>query len=159
MLLVALLACTTTLTACGGGTQTAKSGDTVKVRYVLTLDNGSVFQTSTATFENTPFVIGSKTYMDAFEDAVINMSVNQSKTIHISAEDGYGPIEVTYNLSATDTPPTLGQQYTFTLENGRPIPVIATNVTNTSVTFKNTYPLAGQNLTFKITLLGIISSK
>jgi FKBP-type peptidyl-prolyl cis-trans isomerase 2 len=148
------------LTACGSGTQIAKSGDNVSVLYVGTLDNGSVFDASSL-HGNVPlqFVIGSHTELTDFEDAVINMSVNQSTIIHILADNAYGPSEVLYNLSLTDTPPTVGQKYTFQLENGRYIPVIAANVTNTSVTFKNIYPLAGQNLTFQITLVKIVSSK
>jgi peptidylprolyl isomerase len=163
VLLIALLAGTTmTLSACGGGSsrQTAQIGDNVSVLYNGTLDNGSVFDASSL-HGNVPlqFVIGAHTVLTDFEDAVVNMSVNQSKTIHISAEDAYGPTEVTYNITSTDTPPILGQQYTVELDNGKYINAVATSVTNTSVTFQNTHALAGQNLTFNITLVKIGSSK
>jgi peptidylprolyl isomerase len=157
MLLVALIACMTMLTACGNGTQIAKSGDTVKVLYVGTLDNGSVFDASEL-HGNVPlqFAIGSGQYLPKFEQAVINLSVNQSTTTHILPEDGYGPTEITFNLSSTDTPPTVGQQYQVRLDNGKVILAVAANVTNTSATFQNTNKLAGQNLNFKITLVEIV---
>ena len=160
ILLIALIAGTTMLTACSGGTQTAKIGDNVSVLYVGTLDNGSVFDASEL-HGNVPleFTIGAHTVLTDFEDAVINMSVNQSTTIHIPAEDAYGPSEITYNITSTDTPPTLGQQYQVQLDNGKYITAIAANITNTSVTFQNTHPLAGQNLTFQITLVKVVSSK
>jgi len=148
-----------TATSTATGT-TAKTGDTVSVLYNGTLDNGSVFDASSL-HGNVPlqFVIGAHTVLADFENAVINMRENQSTIIHISAENAYGPSEVTYNLSSTDTPPTLGSQYQVRLNNGKYINAVATSVTNTSVTFQNTHPLAGQNLTFNITLVKIGSSK
>ena len=107
ILLIALLAGTTMLTACGGGTQTAKIGDNVSVLYNGTLDDGTVFDASNL-HGNVPlqFVIGAHQMIPGFENAIINMSVNQTKTIKISAEDAYGPSEVTYNITLNDTPPT-----------------------------------------------------
>jgi FKBP-type peptidyl-prolyl cis-trans isomerase 2 len=57
-----------------------------------------------------------------------------------------------------DNPPEVGQQYQVRLENGRVILAIATEVSESSVTFENTHRLAGEDLTFEITLVEILTS-
>ncbi|MFC1995235.1 peptidylprolyl isomerase, partial [Chloroflexota bacterium] len=77
------------LTAGCGGAE-VKDGDTVKVDYTGTLEDGTVFDTS---LEREPmeFTLGQGQLIPDFEQAVIGMKVGESKTITIPAERAYGP--------------------------------------------------------------------
>ncbi len=162
ILLVALIAGTTLLTACGGGTQTAQMGDNVSVRYNGTLDDGTVFDASNL-HGNVPlqFVIGAHDVLADFENAAINMSVNQTKTIKIPFNKGYGAHDD--NLSATLNWSQLPAG--FTPKIGEKIPVrnsygqlngTVLNISDAGVTVDANFFLAGQNLTFQITLVEIL---
>ncbi len=74
-----------------GISSTPKAGDTVVVDYVGTEDDGTVFDSSKKEGRSPlEFVIGSKSMLQGFEDAVITMKKGETKTIRLEAKDGYG---------------------------------------------------------------------
>jgi len=155
-----LIACTFVLSACSNSAATAKEGDTVKVEYTGTLDNGTEFDSSVNESFGHPdplqFTIGAQGILPGFQQAVIGLAKGKSITTNISAEDGYGLVQITYDLDPELETPVVGQQYQLQLSNGVIVPAIAVNVSNTSVTFLNTHQLAGENLHFEITLVEIV---
>lgn len=92
-----------------------KAGDTVSVDYVGRLANGTVFDTSNATIAQESgnynparayapfsFVAGSNTTIKGFDEAVMGMKVNETKTnVTIPPEKAYGQ----YNASDIKTVP------------------------------------------------------
>ena len=158
-----LIACTFMLSACSNSAATAKEGDTVKVEYTGTLDDGTEFDSSVNESFGHPdplqFAIGAQGILPGFQQAVIGLTVGESTTVNISAEDGYGPVEVVYDLDPEFETPVVGQQYQVQTPNGKVIIAIAANVSNTSVTFLNTHQLAGENLHFEITLVDIVKTE
>jgi len=160
MLCLISIACALTLTACSGTAAIAKEGDTVKVLYVGTYDNGSVFDSSELHGgDPLEFTIGEGRLLPDFEQAVIGLAESESSNISISAEDGYGPLEVVLDMESGVEPPVLGQQYQVQLTSGKVIIAVVTNVSETTVTFLNTHQLAGQDLNFEITLVEIVSAE
>ena len=161
LIVTILLAGSMFMSACGGGT-VVKVGDTVRVDYTGTLDDGTVFDSSlNESFghaEPLEFTIGSGQLLTAFEQAVIGMSVNESTTVHIPADEAYGPLEVVFDLDqfSEDNPPEVGQQYQVQLENGKVILAVVTEVSESSVTLENTHRLAGKDLNFEIHLVEIL---
>ena len=165
MLLIALLAGSTVLTACGGGTETAQIGDNVSVLYNGTLDDGTVFDASSL-HGNVPlqFTIGNSSILPSFEQAVIGMSVNQSKTIHIPFADAYGPhydnrtATLNWSYFQNSSKPTVGEvlhlRNTYGTINGTVL-----NVSDAGVTVDANLPLAGKNLSFEITPVEIVKKK
>lgn len=97
------------------GRDTVKAGDTVSVDYVGRYTNGTVFDTSNATIAQesgiynparsyTPysFVAGANATIKGFDEAVIGMELNQTKTgVTIPPEKAYGA----YNASNVKTVP------------------------------------------------------
>jgi len=143
----------------------AKAGDTVSVLYIGTLDNGTVFDSNV---NKTPlsFIPGSHTVIPGFEDAVIGMSKDQVKTVHIPADKAYGPYreELVYavnrSLFGTDTVPETGMYYSLVNPaDGSPHVVKVVNVTRNTVTIDENHMLAGQDLTFMIRIIGIEAAK
>jgi peptidylprolyl isomerase len=140
---------------------TARNGDTVKVSYIGTYDNGSVFDSanSSAPLE---FIIGNKSTIPGFEKGVIGMSENQTKTIHVTPDEAYGPSEFTEDISLFPADVAVGQYYSGTLKNGLFIAdawVTAVAVNESTVTLQNLNRMAGKNLNFEITLLALIKAE
>lgn len=157
-LCVMSVVCALMLSACSGTAVTAKEGNTVKVLYVGTYDNGSVFDSSELHGgDPLEFTIGEGRLLPDFEQAVIGLAESESSNISISAEDGYGPLEVVLDMESGVEPPVLGQQYQVQLTSGKVIIALVTSVSETTVIFRNTHQLAGQNLNFEITLVDIVS--
>lgn len=140
----------------------AQDGDTVKVDYTGTLDNGTVFDSSLdpafGHVEPLEFTIGAGLLLPDFEQAVVGLSLGGSATVNITADEAYGPLEVVFDLDQfpPDDPPQVGQQYQVQTESGRIIIAAVTEVSESSATLKNTHPLAGQDLNFDIQLVEIL---
>jgi peptidylprolyl isomerase len=163
----------------------AKSGDKVKVHYTGTLEDGSVFDTSegyvehpiehscgcgssescgTESQETGPleFTIGAGQLIPKFESAVIGLEPGQSVSITIAADDAYGQRaeEMIAVIDRSDIPdninPEPGHQMEVILQDGSPMPVLVTEVTDKSITLDANHPLAGLDLTFAIKLVEIM---
>lgn len=159
LMVMALLVGSIFMSACCTEEVTAKEGDTVKVLYTGTLDDGTVFDSSELHGgDPLEFTIGADLLLPSFEQAVIGLSINESTTVHIPADEAYGPLEVVVDRGQfpEDNPPEVGQQWQVPLENGRIILAIVTEVSELSVTFENTHHLAGEDLTFEIELVEIL---
>jgi peptidylprolyl isomerase len=139
----------------------AKNGDTVMVYYTGTLDNGTVFD-SNADGDPLIFTIGNKTVIPGFEEAIIGMTANSTKTVHIPVEKAYGPHldSLVHVVNRTDLPsniePIVGNRYVITRKaDGAASRVEVINVTKDTVTLDENNILTGQNLTFTIQFVGL----
>ena len=68
----------------------ASDGDTVRVHYTGTLEDGTTFDTSVGR-EPLEFTLGEGQMIPGFEKAVYGLQVGKSKTVIIPAEEAYGP--------------------------------------------------------------------
>ncbi len=140
----------------------AKKGDTVKVHYTGTLDDGSVFDTSDDR-DPIEFVVGSGALIPTFEDALIGMNTGESKTVRINAEDAYGPfypdmvIELDKRGLPGDPEPQVDMMLEMEDEDGLRRLVRIVDLSDASVTIDANHPLAGKDLTFKVELVEILS--
>lgn len=138
----------------------AQRGDTVKVHYTGKLDDGTVFDSSIDR-EPLEFTLGQGGIIPGFEQAVLGMSTGESKTETIPSENAYGPYveEMVLTVDRQQMPPEIepqvGQQLHLQQPDGQMIPVMITDVSNSTVTLDANHPLAGENLTFDIQLVEI----
>ncbi|MEQ9669513.1 FKBP-type peptidyl-prolyl cis-trans isomerase [Coleofasciculus sp. G2-EDA-02] len=138
----------------------AKVGDTVKIHYTGKLKDGTVFDSS-LNREPIEFTIDAGQVIPGFEQAVLGMTPGDSKTEMIPTDKAYGPhrsemvLEVTRDKMPPDLNPEIGQQLQIQQPNGRVIPVVITDVTDSNVRLDANHPLAGQDLTFDIQLVEI----
>jgi peptidylprolyl isomerase len=70
--------------------QQVKSGDKVKVHYHGRLTSGETFDSSSGR-EPLEFEVGTGMVIKGFDTGVTGMKTGEKKTIHISAEEAYGP--------------------------------------------------------------------
>lgn len=140
---------------------TAKRGDTVRVHYRGTLEDGSEFD---ASFGREPleFTLGTGQVIAGFDKAITGLAPGESRTAQIPADEAYGPrlSEMVLELPREQFPagitPEAGQQLELAQEDGQRIPVTVTDVTGETVTLDANHPLAGQDLTFEVELVEIV---
>ena len=147
----------TTTTARSGDTPIdgiAASGDLVSAHYTGTLDDGSQFDSS-VNREPLSFMIDDGRMIQGFNDAVIGMAVNDTKTITLPPEEAYGPYreDAIIEVALTDLPEGVAVGDELVSPTGSVAVVIA--VGDEFATIDTNHPLAGQNLTFEITLVSI----
>ena len=136
----------------------AETGDTVKVHYTGTLNNGTVFDTSVGR-EPLEFTIGQGRLLSDFEQTVIGMKVGESKTVNIPAAQAYGlhRDDLVFIMERSQLPDNIeaGQQLQMTQADGRVIVVTVKNVSETTATLDANHSLAGEDLIFEIELVEI----
>ena len=102
------------------------------------------------------------TVIAGFEEAVIGMAVNDTKTVKIPPEKAYGSYNSTlvHVMNRSDLPanmtPVAGQYYSIRRTTDNAVSVIKIiNVTPTTITWDENHELAGKNLTFALMLVSI----
>lgn len=154
-----LLAAFLTIAGCVGGT-VAEEGDTVRVHYTGTLSDGSTFDSSVSR-EPLEFTIGAGEVIPGFDSAVIGMAVDETKTVTIPADEAYGQHHDDRLITIEreffpDELAEVGTGVQMPMENGMIAQGIVTSVNETAVILDLNHRLAGEDLTFEITLVQIL---
>lgn len=139
---------------------TVKSGDTVRVHYTGKFDTGEVFDTSEDS-EPLSFTVGAGQVIPGFEQALLGMQTGETKDLVIPPEQAYGERieELVQTISRAqfqlgDVEPELGMAIEMQTPQGN-IPLVITELNDTSVTLDANHPLAGESLHFALTLVEI----
>src|SRR5690606_35280401 len=137
-----------------------KENDTVKVHYTGKLTNGQVFDSS---LEREPLeiTVGEGMLIPGFENALIDMKVNEKKTVEVVKEEAYGDIqkelfhEVTKDQLPPDVKPEIGMGLASKGQDGREHQFRVVDVKDDHIVIDGNHPLAGQNLIFDLELVEI----
>ncbi|WP_338731057.1 FKBP-type peptidyl-prolyl cis-trans isomerase [Mangrovimonas cancribranchiae] len=137
-----------------------KENDTVKVHYTGKLSNGQVFDSS---LEREPLeaTLGQGMLIPGFEKAIVDMKVNEKKTVNIPKEEAYGEVnkelfhEVKKEQLPDDIEPQVGMGLTSRAEDGREYQFRIAEVNEDNIIVDGNHPLAGQDLTFELELIEI----
>lgn len=148
----------------GGKMTKAIIGDTVKVSYIGTFENGTVFDKTSST-DHFEFTIGKNMVISGFDNAVVGMELNETKSVTIPSNEAYGePLEDNIGtIKRSMIPDTMklqvGQVFNLQDEHGTAFEVKVIEFNNTEVTIDANHPLAGKDLTFEITLKEIVNKQ
>ncbi|HOP41173.1 MAG TPA: peptidylprolyl isomerase [Geobacteraceae bacterium] len=153
----------------------AKKGDTVKIDYIGTLEDGTVFDSSREGEECEPencgcagghspreVVIGEGHFLPVIEDALIGMSPGEKKQIIVPADDAFGEYdeERVFSIPRSDLPedlsPEVGDEIVLVNDEEEELGVLVVEVSDEEITFDANHPLAGEDLTFDIELVEIL---
>jgi len=136
-----------------------QEGQTVKVQYKGTLNDGSVFDSSD---ENKPlsFQLGQGQVIAGFEKAVSELEVGETKTVQVAADDAYGQVrdDMIGTIPNEQFPDNIEPQEGMMLQMQTPrgaIPIKVVEVTDEGVKIDGNHPLAGEDLTFELTLVEV----
>ncbi len=139
----------------------AKNGDTVKVHYKGTLQDGTVFDSSEGR-DPLEFDLGSGQLIAGFEAAVDGMSAGETCEVDIGFAEAYGPHreDMVMNVPRSQLPADMEPEVGMRLQAGQDeqqFVVTITGVAGDEVTLDANHPLAGQDLKFEITLVEIVA--
>lgn len=138
----------------------AKSGDTVKVHYTGTLNDGSQFDTSVGR-DPLELTLGSGQVIPGFENALEGMVEGDTKTVTIPADQAYGPrIDAAVQTIPRSAIPEhielqVGLQLQAMAEGGQPVMVTVVDLSDENVSLDANHPLAGEDLTFHLEMVAV----
>ena len=141
----------------------ANTGDTVQIHYSGKLNDGTVFDFSDGK-SPLEFKIGENTVIPHLEQFVIGMTIGDKATVEINAENAYGPHQtdaiqtVDRSMIPQEVDLTVGSQLQATTPDDQTLLLTVAAVVDTTVTLDGNHPLAGQDLTFDIELVGIVAT-
>mgnify|MGYP000517316974 CR=1 FL=1 len=151
--LLGLLAAFLLIAGCTGSAPTAGNNDTVKVHYTGTLSNGTIFDSS-AEREPLEFTLGTGQVIPGFNNAVLGMAVGEEKTVTIPVDEAYGSYdeELILTVPREMVPDEIAVVGTSLYQPRGTI----ISVDDEFVKIDQNHPLAGEDLTFTITLVEIV---
>ncbi len=137
-----------------------KENDTVRVHYTGKLSNGQVFDSS---LEREPLEIslGQGNLIPGFEKGVVNMKVNEKKTVNIPFAEAYGDVqqelfhEVKKDELPQDMTPEVGMGLASKNPDGTEVQFRVAEVHENHIIIDANHPLAGQDLIFDLELVEI----
>ena len=138
----------------------ATNGHMISVHYRGTLIDGTEFDSSRDRDQPLSFELGSGAMIQGFNDAVVGMTVGETKSVTLESDEAYGPI----NPEAFRPAPkeAFGPDFEFVVGDlvqgnspeGQFLAKIH-EVQGDTVTLNLNHPLAGEQLTFEINLVEI----
>lgn len=137
----------------------AQAGDTVRVHYTGSLDDGSVFDSSRGR-DPLEFTLGEGRVIAGFDEAVTGMSPGEERTVTVPADHAYGGRreELVFAVPRGQFPdemePAVGLEVQLSQGGQRAVARIA-EVSDETVTLDANHPLAGKDLTFDLELVEI----
>ena len=137
---------------------------TVKVHYTGKLADGEVFDTSDGK-EPIEFTLGQGQLIPGFEKGLIDMKLNEKKTINMTKDDAYGEVNETLiqEVKKTDLPqdmePKVGMGLVSKSPDGQEINLMVVEVKEETIVIDGNHPLAGRDLIFDLEVLEIIASE
>lgn len=138
----------------------ATKGATVSIHYTGTLADGSMFDSSTGR-DPLAFQMGASQIIVGLEAALEGMAVGETKTVTIPADQAYGARheeavqDVPRDMIPDHIPLEIGSALQMQTPNGAMIPVTVTAISDDTVTLDANHPLAGEDLTFAVEVVGI----
>jgi peptidylprolyl isomerase len=138
-----------------------QAGDTVRVHYTGTLEDGTQFDSSRGA-EPLEFAMGQGQLIAGFENAVSALSAGESCTVTLAPEDAYGEsnAEMIQDVPRRMMPEGLQLEVGSVLQgkadDGRVDNFTVVSFTEEKVTLDANHPLAGKTLTFDIELVEIV---
>ncbi|MEE4238162.1 MAG: peptidylprolyl isomerase [Anderseniella sp.] len=137
-----------------------KTGDTVRIHYTGTLNDGTQFDSS-AGRDPLQFEVGSGQIIPGLDREIPGMTVGDKKTVNIPAAEAYGEVNPQMQQSIpraqipAEIPLEIGARLQMQTPEGQVIPVTVAAVDEQAVTLDANHPLAGKDLTFDIELVSI----
>lgn len=137
-----------------------KTGDTVRIHYKGTLEDGTTFDSSEGR-DPLEFTVGSGQIIPGLDAALPGMEEGEKKTVEVPAADAYGQPDPNAKQAVPradipeDIPLDIGTQLQVQTPQGQVMPVTVAEVTEQQVVLDANHPLAGKDLTFNIELVSV----
>jgi FKBP-type peptidyl-prolyl cis-trans isomerase 2 len=140
-----------------------KDGDTIKIDYKGTLDDGTVFDSSENHEEPLEFTVGAGQVIQGFDDAVRDMEEGEEKEFRLEPSEAYGEYNdglsqpVPKDNIQSDIDVEVGMMLLVKTPDGQELPAKIVEVGDEEVILDMNHPLAGKALNFNIQVKEISS--
>ncbi len=137
-----------------------KENNTVKVHYTGKLSDGQVFDSSEGK-EPLEFTLGQGRLIPGFEKGLMDMKLNEKKTVTIAKEEAYGEVnqdliqEVQKSELPQEITPEVGMGLVSKSSDGQEMNLQVIEVREESIVLDGNHPLAGKDLTFDLEVVEI----
>jgi FKBP-type peptidyl-prolyl cis-trans isomerase SlpA len=138
-----------------------KENDTVKVHYTGKLADGQVFDSSVERGEPIEFTMGQGQLIPGFEKGLIDMKVNEKKTVNIAKEEAYGEPreELVQEVQKSQLPeeikPEVGMGLVSKSPEGQEMNLVVKDIKDDTIVVDGNHPLAGKDLVFDLEVVEI----
>lgn len=139
-----------------------QANDTIEVHYAGKLANGQLFD-STEGRDPLKITLGEGKLIPGLESGLLDMEIDEKKTITIPKEDAYGEIrkelfQVVKNEELPDTiKPEVGMGLVASNPDGTERQLRVAEVNEDHIVIDANHPLAGHDLIFELQLVSIAS--
>ncbi len=140
--------------------ETVRKDVVVSLQYKLWLDDGELVEETLAD-EPLVYLHGHDNIIPGLERALEGMRVGESKKVVVEPEDAYGeydPEDVEKVSRAALPPelkPTVGMVLTIVDDRGNMYDAVLTDMDEETITLDFNHPMAGERLTFEVTITGL----
>lgn len=138
-----------------------KGNETVKIHYTGKLNDGQIFDSSLNRGEPLVITLGQGKLIPGLEKGLLNMKVNEKKTITVPKEEAYGSSrkELFQKIPNENLPaeikPKVGMGLLATNPDGAQKQFRVAEILEDHIVVDGNHPLAGHDLTFELELLEI----
>ena len=139
---------------------TPNNGDTVTIDYVLKRGDGEVVGTTEQTGAQ-QVTLGQNQIFPQIEEALTGMAVGDSKSVDIASDKAFGPRseELVIDIPRANLPPEPAPQPGMAMQaqspDGQPMTLTIVEVGEETVKADGNHPLAGEDVSFDLTLRDI----
>ena len=136
---------------------TPKNGDTVSIDYVLKRSDGEIVG-NTEQAGPQDITLGSGQIFPQIEEALTGMEVGQEKSVSIESDNAFGPRQeaLVIDIPRANLPPEPAPQPGMAMQaqaqDGSPLTLYIVEVGDEAVKADGNHPLAGEDVTFEVTL-------
>lgn len=137
-----------------------KENNTVKVNYTGKLSDGQIFDSAEGK-KPLEFTLGQGQLIPGFEKGLIDMKLNEKKTITIPKEEAYGEVndDLKLEVKRTELPqdmtPEVGMGLVSKSPDGQERNLLVVEVNEESIVVDGNHPLAGKDLIFDLEVVAI----
>jgi len=137
-----------------------QENNTVKVHYTGKLENGQIFDSSVER-EPLEFTLGKGQIIPGFEQGILNMKVNEKKTVEVPYTEAYGEVkkELFHEIGKEQLPQEMqvevGMGLVSKAPDGSEKQLIVAEVKDQTIIVDANHPLAGKDLIFEVEVLEI----
>jgi len=138
----------------------AQTGNKIQMHYTGSLEDGTVFDSSQGR-DPLEFELGAGQIIPGLDAAVTGMALGAEKTVTIPADEAYGAHDpdrvqaVPREQFPDHIPAEVGTELQVQTPDGQTLPVVIADVNDAAVVLDANHPLAGKDLTFAVSIVGI----
>lgn len=145
-------------------TETVEQGDTIKVHYKGSFEDGTVFDSSEGK-DPLEFVAGEGKVIKGFDQALVGMKKGEKKTVTIPPEEAYGQsnpqlkIPIPKDKLPKEPEPKEGMMLSMQGPDGKTLAAKIEKIEDDKVILDVNHPLAGKTLKFDIEIVEVVKAK